>query len=190
MHRKTQIKKFYEEIAPLKYLANFLNVESIRFTNDLKENLSYDAIFTFKDRSSQKVEVTCAIDDKQLPLKKEHFRNYGYVSASVDVRFNKVKNKKEITQQHRFMTGKGEDKREKILSLIRKSFEHKENLNRESYKNAILLIVVDTDGTNIIKLKQFLKENIHDVLKTKGTFDRIFLISRNPLKYDDLFMEI
>lgn len=184
-----KLKKFYEEVRPLTFLARYLNVESIKFTNDIKNSQSYDAMFKFLSGEEKKVEVTCAIDEKQLPLKTKHLKDYGYVSANVDIKYDKVKNKKVIKQLHFFMTGSADEKRKKILSLLKKAFEHKNKLNRETYKDSILLIVVDTDGTNTIKLCTYVNEKIHDIFKTEGIFDKIFLLSRNPSKYSNFFIE-
>ena len=185
-----KFKKFHEEIKPLAFLAHYLNVESIRFTNDIENSLSYDAVFKFASGNTKKVEATCAVDEKQIPCKIKHFQDYGYVSASVDVKFDKVKNKKVIKKQYQFMVRNADEKRVKILSSIKKAFEHKNKLNRETYKNSILLIVVDIDGTNTTKLRTFIKEKISDAIKSKGIFDEVFLISKNSSKYSDFLISV
>ena len=185
-----KFKKFYEEIMPLAFLARKLNASAIQFTDDTKKCESYDAIFKFTSGEDKNIEVTCAIDEKQFPLKNNHLEKYGFVSACSDVKYTKEKKKKKIIKQSHFISVEGNKICEKKLTQILEAYNHKNGLKRETYIGAILLILVDVDGTNITKLSSFVAENIHDIFYDTGIFDRIFLISKNPSKYTDFFMEI
>jgi len=185
-----KFKKFYEEIMPLAFLARKLNASAIQFTDDTKKCEAYDAIFKFTSGKDKNIEVTCAIDEKQFPLKNNHLEKYGFVSACSDVKYTKEKKEKKIIEQSHFISVEGNEICEKKLAQILTAFTHKNNLRRETYIGAILLILVDVDGINITKLSSFIAENIHDIFYDTGIFDRIFLLSKNPSKYKDFFIEI
>lgn len=182
-------KKFYEEIYPICYLAKYLEAQDIRLTNDTKEHLSYDAVIKFKNGVEQLVECTTAMDGQQDHLRNEHLKKYGYAPCRATICFEGIKRNRQIKPKERFSCMLGSSVRDEILSSIEKAFINKRKKNRPSYKDAVLLIVVDCAGTNISKLSAFLKERCSIIFSNKQPFKKIFLIHKSPEKYEDLFME-
>lgn len=185
-------KKFFDEVAPITFLATFLSAKSIRFTNDNNENLSYDAILNFCDRKKQqKVECTKACNDYKEAIMMEHLDKYGFASINQPVNYTGTKRKRKIQKQSEmFCFTSAEDRYNEIYKRILSAIEKKKLKNKEDYVDSILLVVVDTTGGRIEKLK----ENIIDKLKkqqiSKSPFSRVFLICSNPPEYSSFFWEI
>ena len=83
-----------------------------------------------------------------------------------------------------------EERFNKIISLINNAIEKKISKSKDDYADAILLVIVDTSGASIARLKEFLSNHYSKNKINKSPFDRIFLIPRNPPNYTDLFIEL
>ena len=194
IHRKRNAeyaKKFFEEIAPITFLANYLNCSSIRFTNDVTEHNSFDAIIKYNDTNEQKVECTCAINGFEDALIDEYLDKYHEVSLNQEITYEGTKQNRTLHKQPARVTFRPVEERfNKIISLINDAVKKKISKSKDDYVGAILLIVVDSSGTSITRLKDFLSNYYSKNKINKSPFDRIFLIPRNPPNYKDLFIEL
>lgn len=185
-------KKFFDEVAPITFLATFLSAKSIRFTDDNKENLSYDALINFYDgKKSQKVECTKSIDGYTDALMMEHLDKYHFVSTNQSVIYTGTKRKRKIQKQSEmFCFTSAEDRYNEIYKRILSAIEKKKLKNKEDYVDSILLVVVDTTGGRIEKLKEYIIDKLKKQQISKYPFSRVFLICSNPPEYSSFFWEI
>ena len=194
IHRKKNAecaKKFFEEIAPITHLANHLKCTLIRFTNDAIEHNSFDAIIKYDDGNEQKVECTCAINGFEDALIDEYLDKYHEVSLNQEITYEGAKQNRKLYKQPARVTFRPVGERfNKIISLINDAVKKKISKSKDDYVGAILLIVVDTSGTSITRLNDFLSNHYSKNKINKFPFNRIFLIPRNPPNYKDLFIEL
>ena len=184
-------KKFFEEIAPVTFLAEQLGAVDILYTNDKITHNSFDAIISCSNGIKQKIECTCAIDGAQDALLDEYLDEFHIVSLNLPIKFEGTKRHRILYKQPEQMFFKPvEEGWNKICQLINEVINKKVSLNKTDYKNAILLVIVDTLGTHVSKLKQFLIEYYTKNTIKKGPFKEIFLIPRNPPDYKNLFIKL
>ncbi len=184
-------KKFFEEIAPVTFLAEQLGAVDILYTNDKITHNSFDAIISYSNGIKQKIECTCAIDGAQDALLDEYLDEFHIVSLNLPIKFEGTKRHRILYKQPEQMFFKPvEEGWNKICQLINEVINKKVSLNKTDYKNAILLVIVDTLGTHVSKLNQFLIEYYTKNTIKKGPFKEIFLIPRNPPDYKNLFIKL
>jgi len=194
IHRKEHpelSKKFFEEIAPITFLAQHLNATKIQFTNDKREHKSFDAMIQYSDGTEQQIECTCAIDGAEDALIDEYLDKYHIVSLNMPIEFEGTKKTRILHEQpEQFVFKNVIETWNRINKLIQKSISKKTSTPKTDYKDAILLVVVDTSGTSVSRLNKYLTKYYSENSINKDPFKEIFLISRNPQNYFDLFIKL
>ena len=145
----------------------------------------------YSDGTEQKIECTCAIDGAEDALIDEYLDKYHIVSLNMPIEFEGTKKTRILHEQpEQFVFKNVIERLNRINKLIQKSISNKTSTPKTDYKDAILLVVVDTSGTSVSRLNKYLTKYYSENSINKDPFKEIFLISRNPQNYFDLFIKL
>ncbi len=167
--------KFFGEICPTIALAEKLKAKSVQFT---KENDPYDAKIIFPKKEEQIVECTCVKNGHYESKQMEHLCKHHVVSLTIPPELLNLKNKKDWPLTF-----------EELLKNAIQKKEKKGKKNNE-YKGAILLLVVSSNFIYGKYTRENLIQQLQSIQYKKGIFKEIYLVPENPLKTDEIFIQI
>lgn len=132
--------KFFGEIIPIYLLSDKLNISNIMIIG--KEDIGVDATLFEKNGDISFLECTLAVDGNQRHLQLEHLAQYGHSPVFNDIKTNKkTKASKGRSIIHTESEAVNSDELEKkLIDSLCNAINNKLHKNKESYKNAWLLV--------------------------------------------------